>query len=109
MVCSYTVPRFKNRHKKRRVLQPALVETIERHLRPGGWLFFQTDVLECAEEMREVIEATSLVRSAHINTDGWATHKPEELASVSTERERSSYDLGRPVYMGLYTKGESTQ
>merc|ERR1711865_665494 len=93
-------PWFKNRHKKRRVLQPALVATIAHYLSPGGWLFFQTDVLECAEEMRDVIQATApMLKEMCTNDDGWSTEKPSELVHVSTERERASYHMDRPVYM----------
>jgi len=35
-------PHFKNKHKKRRVVNPALVDTIVRHLAPGKHVFVQS-------------------------------------------------------------------
>ncbi|HJK90851.1 MAG TPA: tRNA (guanine-N7)-methyltransferase [Polyangiaceae bacterium LLY-WYZ-15_(1-7)] len=37
-------PWWKKRHTKRRVLQPAFLDTLARLMRPGGELFVQTDV-----------------------------------------------------------------
>lgn len=34
------------------VKQPELVTCIEKHLRPGGSLFMQSDILEVMEDMR---------------------------------------------------------
>ena len=39
-------PHFKKKHKKRRVVQPQLIEAIERRLAPGGLVFLQSDVME---------------------------------------------------------------
>ena len=35
-------PHFKNKHKKRRVVNAALVDTIVRHLAPGKHVFVQS-------------------------------------------------------------------
>jgi tRNA (guanine-N7-)-methyltransferase len=37
-------PWFKNRHFKRRVVQPEVVETLARYLQPGSMAFLQSDV-----------------------------------------------------------------
>ena len=39
-------PHFKKKHKKRRVVQPQLIEAIDRRLAPGGLVFLQSDVME---------------------------------------------------------------
>ena len=89
----------------RRVLQPPLVETIAEHLTPGGWLLLSSDVLDVAQEMRAVVRATSTALvDAVDDVDDWSVRKPAELADVTTERERASADLGRPVYRALFHK-----
>ena len=100
-------PWFKSRHHKRRVVQPALVEAIARHLSPGGWLFVQSDVLELAESARETVREAGGALLADACGDDLARFdapKPSELALVATERERASSELGRPVYRSLWTK-----
>ncbi|EOD14283.1 hypothetical protein EMIHUDRAFT_76396 [Emiliania huxleyi CCMP1516] len=99
-------PWFKARHKKRRVVQPELVETIARHLEPGGWLFFQTDVLDLAQDARDTIRqaAAGTLRDAREDAGDWAAPKPKPLACVSTERERSCAELQRPVYRAVFEK-----
>ena len=49
-------PWFKNRHKKRRVLQPSLLIALCAALQSGGELFIQTDILDIFQNMTELIE-----------------------------------------------------
>jgi tRNA (guanine-N7-)-methyltransferase len=49
-------PWFKRRHHKRRLLTPELAEILHRKLRPGGELFFQSDVFELALDALAVLE-----------------------------------------------------
>ncbi|CAI5981753.1 unnamed protein product [Closterium sp. NIES-64] len=44
-------PHFKNKHRKRRVVQRGLVEAIGRVLVPGGHVFVESDVEEVAADM----------------------------------------------------------
>ena len=99
-------PWFKSKHHKRRVVQPDLVRAIARHLPPGGWLFFQSDVLDLSEGARHVIrsvEGTGLRDVRESDTD-WLASKPDALLHVSTERERASEALGRPIYRACFLK-----
>ncbi|KAK9846481.1 hypothetical protein WJX81_005020 [Elliptochloris bilobata] len=49
-------PHFKNRHKKRRVVQPELVHALAANMAPGGLVFLQSDVEEAATAMRDEFE-----------------------------------------------------
>ena len=100
---SFPDPWVKERHKKRRVLQPPLARTLEAHLQPGGWFFLQSDVLEVASEMRTTVAATTSLIDQSDNDTLWDA-KPPEIAAIRTERERSSHELGRSVYRCLFVK-----
>jgi tRNA (guanine-N7-)-methyltransferase len=60
-------PWFKRRHHKRRVVTPELAATLHRKLRPGGELFFQSDVFDLALDAMSVLEAQS---ERFVNFDG---------------------------------------
>lgn len=45
----YPDPQFKRRHRKRRVVQPSLVDAAARRLAPGGHVLLQSDVLEVGD------------------------------------------------------------
>ena len=99
-------PWFKVRHKKRRVVQPALVSVLADQLPIGGWVWMQTDVLDVAQGMRETVRETepTRLRDAIADIDDWSVAKPDELCGVETERERASTELERPVYKCLFFK-----
>ena len=52
-------PWFKERHRKRRVIEPELVRVIASQLRPGGELHVASDVWDVALEIMEVVEGRS--------------------------------------------------
>lgn len=56
-------PWFKERHRKRRVIEPELVRVIASQLRPGGELHVASDVWEVALEIMEVVEGCPQLRN----------------------------------------------
>ncbi len=49
-------PQFKTRHHKRRIVQPALAAAVARRTASGGAVYLSSDVLEVAEDMRDIFE-----------------------------------------------------
>lgn len=49
-------PMFKMRHRKRRTVQPRLVDEITRVIKPGSKVFLQSDVCSVAVDMRDMFE-----------------------------------------------------
>ena len=47
-------PHFKMKHRKRRVVQPALVESIAALTEPGCEVFLQSDIFGVVAEMRDI-------------------------------------------------------
>lgn len=92
-------PWFKNRHAKRRLLQPQLVAELATYLASGGMVFLQSDIEGLLLEMR----------------DRFATHpdfklqSPEPLLTpnplpVATEREQTTLLRSEPVYRAVFIR-----
>jgi tRNA (guanine-N7-)-methyltransferase len=91
-------PWFKLRHRKRRVVQPELVQIIARFLAPGGIVFLQSDVEAIAQEMsNRFAENPHFIRQ---HEEPWLA---ENIFPVSTEREIATYNKGEKVYRSLFT------
>ncbi len=83
-------PWFKNRHHKRRVVQPELVAALAHCLQPGGTVFLQSDVAIVATEM-----AARFAEQPDFTP-------PVSLAAnplgIPTEREVACQERGLPIY-----------
>mmetsp|Transcript_12472 Transcript_12472/g.19630 ORF Transcript_12472/g.19630 Transcript_12472/m.19630 type:complete len:339 (-) Transcript_12472:27-1043(-) len=90
-------PWFKKRHQKRRIIQPELVEALASKMKPGSRFMVQSDVLEAAENMVEVLDACDKFTTFDGN---WI----EQPLPIQTERETSCLSKGMPVYRALYTR-----
>lgn len=93
-------PWWRNKHKKRRVLNDQALRDIERSLRPGGELHFWTDVLDYYEHIcGRVMEITRLAGPRFV---------PQRTASHSmdytTHFERRARTHGQPVYRAIFDK-----
>ena len=97
-------PWFKRRHRKRRVLQPALVLAIAGALQPGRELFLQSDVLDVIEPMVALTELSGCFDRPAEDGRPWRETNP---LPVPTERERYVLDQGLPVYRVLYRRNQN--
>lgn len=92
-------PWFKQRHSKRRVVQPELVTALGEVLSLQGQILLQSDVELVAQEMSDRFLENPRFQKTHI--EPWLTFNP---FPVSTERENACLNLERPVYRVLLTK-----
>lgn len=92
-------PWFKNRHQKRRMVQPELVDILATHLVDGGIVFLQSDVEVIAVEMCSHFEAHPGFQRQGSNS--WLGENPFPVAS---EREKSTLERGEPVYRALFER-----
>ena len=93
-------PWWKKRHKKRRVVRPALLADIQRTLRGGGLLHLWTDVEEYFQAALELI-------AAHTQLEG--PLPVAELPALNeldyrTHFERRTRLEGAPVYRAEFRK-----
>jgi tRNA (guanine-N7-)-methyltransferase len=91
-------PWFKQRHQKRRVVQPEVVDLLAEFLVPGGIVLLQSDVEAVAVEMCERFQAHS---SFQRSSADWLETNP---LPISTEREQSTLQRGEAVYRALFTR-----
>ena len=92
-------PWFKNRHAKRRVVQPDLVSELAQYLAPGGMVFLQSDIDFVAVEMRDrFAENPAFVQQG---SSEWLAENP---FPVPTERELYVMSRGEPVYRVVFER-----
>lgn len=97
-------PWFKRRHRKRRVLQPALLLAIASALKPDRELFLQSDVPNVIEPMVALTELSGCFDRPGDDARPWRHSNP---LPVPTERERYVLDQGLPVYRVLYRRNQN--
>jgi tRNA (guanine-N7-)-methyltransferase len=86
-------PWFKKRHSKRRMVNPEMVDTIAKHLSPGGRVFVQTDIEFLAEEMFGLFRADERFREEPVEQNPFP---------VKTERERAVEEKSLPVFRSSF-------
>lgn len=91
-------PWFKQRHQKRRVVQPEMVDLLAEFLAPQGFVLLQSDVEAVAEEMCERFQAQPMFTRQGTE---WLSMNP---LPVPTEREQSTLSRGLPVYRAVFVK-----
>nr|WP_026082868.1 tRNA (guanosine(46)-N7)-methyltransferase TrmB [Mastigocladopsis repens] len=95
-------PWFKNRHAKRRIVQPELVAELAEFLVPGGIVFLQSDIEFVAVQMCDrFAEHPAFQR---VGTGEWLAQNP---LPVPTEREIGTIKKGEPVYRALFERVSS--
>jgi len=92
-------PWFKNRHAKRRLVQPELVAELASYLSVGGVVFLQSDIEALAVEMCDRFDAHPAFQRQ--GSQDWLAENP---LPVPTEREKSTLSRGETVYRALFVR-----
>lgn len=91
-------PWWRNKHKKRRVLNDQTLRDIERVLKPGGEFHFWTDVLDYYEhQCEQVMQLTKLSGPRYV-----AQRDPSHSMDFTTHFERRARLNGQPVYRAVF-------
>jgi tRNA (guanine-N7-)-methyltransferase len=89
-------PWHKSRHHKRRLIQPAFVNRLARHLKSGGYLHLATDWEPYAHQMLEVLRGEALlVNTAATGSQGFV---PKPGYRPLTKFENRGIKLGHGVW-----------
>jgi tRNA (guanine-N7-)-methyltransferase len=94
----YPDPCFKNRHAKRRIVQPELVTDLARYLPSGGEVFLQSDLEWVAQAMCDRFSENPAFERTQAD---WLEPNP---LGVPTEREVATLSKGLPVYRAIYQR-----
>lgn len=89
-------PWFKNRHAKRRVVQPQLVTELATYLAPGAIVFLQSDIEVVAKEMCDRFSNHPAFQKQGTT---WLAENPLPIA---TEREKYTLAHAKPVYRAVF-------
>ncbi len=93
-------PWWRNKHKKRRVLNEQAIHDIQRVLKPNGELHFWTDVLDYYEHIcGQVMDLTALAGPRFVQQRA-AAHAMD----YTTHFERRARTHGQPVYRAIFAK-----
>ena len=93
-------PWWRNKHKKRRVLNEQTIADIQRVLKAGGEFHFWTDVLDYYEHIcTEVVDLTDF-SGPHYVPERAASHTMD----YTTHFERRARTHGQPVYRARFGK-----
>lgn len=95
-------PWWKARHRKRRVMVPPFLKSIERVLKPGGELQFWTDVQEYFQESLELLAEHTKLDGPHPVPE----REPAHDMDYRTNFERRVRQAGKPVYRAQFLKRE---
>jgi len=97
-------PCFKTKHRKRRVVNSDLINTIAKHISKGTNVFLQSDVLELEEDMVTQFNSHSNYFAPAVNYDISNLESNVSPFDVQTEREISTLNKGLPVYRMMFTR-----
>jgi tRNA (guanine-N7-)-methyltransferase len=103
-------PWHKNRHHKRRLVNPGFADLAASRLAPGGTLRLATDWADYAKQMRDVLAACESLTNPHggeltahgqagsVEVDMETGFAPRFEGRVMTRFEYKALELGRTVY-----------
>lgn len=95
-------PWWKERHRKRRVMQPGFIKDIQRVLKPGGIFHFWTDVEEYFESTAELMKEHSNLSGPFFVPESEATHDRDYRTHFERRMRRNDH----PVFRSYYQKPE---
>ncbi len=96
-------PWWKERHRRRRVMQPEFVANVDRVLVPGGRLHFWTDVEQYFEETVDLlVECSNFSAPVHIEPAA-----PQHDMDYQTHFERRMRKNGHDVFRAKFIKPQA--
>jgi len=93
-------PWHKQRHQKRRIMNPAFIASIFQKLQADGFFHMATDWQHYAQQMLTQMDAAD----GFINTAGPGNYSPTYAARCETKFERRGLKLGHGVWDLIYQK-----
>ena len=95
-------PWFKARHRKRRVIEPGMLEVAATQLKPGGELHFASDVYELALAAMVELESLETEALGFRNLEGEWSFCRQNPCGASSRREDTTLARGQRVWRMRY-------
>lgn len=95
--------RFKKKHQKRRVVQPALLATLAAAMAPGARILVQTDVLDVCEDMVRNLELSPDFEAV-LDADALTQPAVEVLPRFSSKGDGGEDFIVPPAFWAQWTK-----
>jgi tRNA (guanine-N7-)-methyltransferase len=92
-------PWWKAKHEKRRIINDTFAQLLYGRLKPGGFVFVQTDVASLLERMLEALES-----AAFVNESGALRLVTKKPMRARSHREKKCVEQGIPVFRALLRK-----
>lgn len=97
-------PWFKQRHRKRRVVEPGVLEVIASQLVAGGELHFASDVFDLALDAMAELESPATLALGLRNVAGAWAFARENPCDATSRREDTTLERGQRVWRMRYRK-----
>ena len=95
-------PWFKNKHHKRRVIQPEFVDFLSKHMQKGSLIFIKTDVKELFDYMEfTILESIRFEKLAYENFQFNSSFNPNK---IQTNREKYVLSDQLKIYESIFMK-----
>ncbi|GAX12245.1 tRNA (guanine-N7-)-methyltransferase [Fistulifera solaris] len=94
-------PHFKSQHAKRRVVTPALVNTLAKYMPEDSHVFLQSDIQSVLDDMRLRFRESAYFKDTIDSVEQYLEENPW---GVPTEREISVLKKDLPVYRTILTR-----
>lgn len=102
-------PWFKARHRKRRVVEPGMLEVVASQLRRGGELHFASDVFELALAAMAELEHDEALALGFENREGPWSFTRQNPCDASGRREDTTLARGQRVWRMVYPHRSSSR
>lgn len=91
-------PWWKERHRRRRVIQPGFIGDLQRVLVPGGIFHFWTDVEEYFDQAVQLMKEHSDLSGPHIVQETVATHDMDYRTHFERRMRKYDHDVFRSQF-----------
>jgi len=103
VIVNFPDPWWKDRHKKRLVLNNIFLRALHERMKPQGFILLQTDVAELFESYKNLIAQSGLFE---LNSN-FSEFELKDLTRAQTHREKKCLAQGLRIYRGLFRHSDA--
>ena len=100
VIVNFPDPWWKDRHKKRLVLNNIFLSALHERMKPEGFIMLQTDVGELFESYKKLIAQSALFAL----DESLSESELQDLTRAQTHREKKCLAQGLTIFRGLFRR-----